>query len=122
PDTNHSWPALLAVRLSAKTETANWAVGNMGISGNRVLGDGAGVSALARFDRDVLGQAGVKWVMLLEGINDIGRMSTPAGEALTADDLIGAYRQLIERAHTHGVKIAGCTLTPYGGAGYSREN
>ncbi len=93
----------------------------MGISGNRVLYDGAGASALARFDRDVLSQSGVKWVMLLEGINDIGRVGTPSPEAPTAEDLIAAYRQFVELAHTHGIKAIGCTVTPYEGAGYSRE-
>jgi len=117
-DTNHMWPAVLAARLSANKATARFGVANMGIGGNRVLRDGAGASALARFDRDVLSQSGVKWVMLLEGINDIGHGNT---EPVTADELIGAFKQLIERAHTHGVKVVGCTLTPYGGAGYSRE-
>jgi len=119
---NHSWPALLAARLAAKKETADIGVGNMGIGGNRVLRDGAGSSALARFDRDVLSQSGVKWVMLLEAINDIGHADTSTGESVEAADLIAGYQQLIERAHTHGLKIIGCTLTPYGGAGYQREH
>jgi lysophospholipase L1-like esterase len=121
PDTDHSWPALLAARLANDKKTNMIGVANMGISGNRMLYDGSGASALARFDRDVLSQSGVKWVMLLEGINDIGRVGTPTPEAPTADDLIAAYRQFIEMAHTHGIKAIGCTLTPYGGAGYSRE-
>jgi lysophospholipase L1-like esterase len=120
-NTNHSWPALLAVRLAHDKRTAAIGVANMGISGNRVLYDGAGASMLARFDRDVLSQSGVKWVMLLEGINDIGRIGTATPEAPTADDLIAAYRQFIEMAHTHGIKVIGCTLTPYEGAGYARE-
>ncbi|HEY2016490.1 MAG TPA: SGNH/GDSL hydrolase family protein [Bryobacteraceae bacterium] len=120
-ETNHSWPALLAARLAAKKETAHIGVSNMGIGGNRVLRDGSGASALARLDRDVFSQAGVKWLMLLEGINDIGReVATPA-EATTADELIAAYKQIIERAHTHGIVVIGCTLTPYGGAGYQRD-
>ena len=118
PDTNHMWPAVLSARLAANKSTSHIAVANMGIGGNRVLRDGTGASALARFDRDVLSLSGVKWVMLLEGINDIGHGNT---EPVTADELIGAFKQLIERAHTHGVKVVGCTLTPYGGAGYSRE-
>jgi len=69
----------------------------------------------------VLSQSGVKWLMLLEGINDIGRVGTNTPEAPSAAELIGAYRQIIERAHTHGVLVIGCTLTPYEGAGYSRE-
>jgi lysophospholipase L1-like esterase len=92
---------------------------NEGISGNRVLSDGAGVSALARFDRDVLAQAGVKWLMILEGINDMNgaaRAATTGAPVITADDLIGAMKQMIERAHTHGIKVIGCTLTPFGNA------
>jgi lysophospholipase L1-like esterase len=63
----------------------------------------------------------VKWVTLMEGINDIGREATTPAEAVTADELIGAYKQFIELAHTHGIQAIGCTLTPYEGAGYSRE-
>jgi lysophospholipase L1-like esterase len=121
-ETNHSWPALLAARLAAKKDTANIGIANMGISGNRVLRDGAGVSAIGRFDRDVLSQSGVKWVMLLEGINDIAREASIPAETVEANDVIGGYKQIIDQAHTHGVKIIGCTLTPYGGAGYQREH
>ena len=121
-ETNHSWPALLAARLAAKKETAHIGVANMGIGGNRVLRDGSGASALARLDRDVLSQAGVRWLMLMEGINDIGREATVPAEAVTADELIAAYKQIIERAHTHGIAVIGCTLTPYEGANYQREN
>jgi lysophospholipase L1-like esterase len=119
PDTDHTWPAFLAARLAARKDTANVGVANMGISGNKVLKDGAGVSAVARFDRDVLSQSGVKWVMLLEGINDIG--TGRPGDPVTVDDLTGAYRQMIEEAHTHGIKVIGCTLTPFLGAPYRRE-
>ncbi len=121
-ETNHSWPALLAARLAGNKATANVGVANMGIGGNRVLRDVSGVSALARFDRDVLSQSGVKWVMLLEGINDIGHGTSTPAEAVTSAELIGAYKQLIERAHTHGIEVVGCTLTPYGGANYFRED
>ena len=123
PETNHAWPALLAARLAARKDTAHFAVANMGIGGNRLLRDGTGVSALARFDRDVLSQSGVKWVVVLEGINDIGRETTVPAEAVTADELIGAYKQIIERARTHGIKVIGATLTPYEDSHYySREN
>jgi lysophospholipase L1-like esterase len=121
PETNHSWPALLAARLGANKATAGFAVANEGIGGNRVLRDGTGASALARFDRDVLSLAGVKWVMLLEAINDIGRIATAPSETPSAEELIAAYKQIVERAHTHGIKVAGCTLTPYEGASYSRD-
>jgi lysophospholipase L1-like esterase len=121
-ETNHSWPALLAARLAANKATANIGVANLGIGGNRVLRDGNGASALARFDRDVLSQPGVKWVTLMEGINDIGRGSMVAGEAVSGDELIGAYKQFIAQAHAHGIEVIGCTLTPYEGAGYARED
>jgi lysophospholipase L1-like esterase len=121
PDTDHSWPALFAARLAKNKRTANIAVANMAIAGNRVLRDQTGVSALARFDRDVLSQAGAKWVVMLEGINDIGRGAMVPPEPVTADELIFGYKQIIERAHTHGIKVIGATLTPYGGAGYSSE-
>ena len=121
-ESDHSWPALLAGRLAAKKETQHIGIANMGIGGNRVLRDGAGVSAVVRFDRDVLSQSGVKWVMLLEGINDIGREASQPAEMVEASDIIGGYKQIIDQAHTHGLKIAGCTLTPYGGAGYQREH
>lgn len=118
-DANRSWPGLLSERLVANPATANLSVLNMGIAGNRILGDGAGVAALARFDRDVLSQPGVKWLMILEGINDMnlaGRGGQTVGPPLTADDLIAGMKQMIERAHTHGIKVIGCTLTPFGGA------
>ncbi len=121
PNADRSWPSRFAVRLADGKGTANLAVVNMGIGGNRLLRDMTGASALARLDRDVLSQAGVKWLILLEGINDIGRGSTQPSEAVTADELIGAYKQIIERARTHGIKVIGCTLTPFEGAAYARE-
>jgi lysophospholipase L1-like esterase len=108
PDTNNRWPDHLARRLPPGV-----AVLNVGIAGNRVLSEGAanvGVNALARFDRDVLTLPGVTHVVVMEGINDI-RNQGPVTFA-TADDLIGAYRQMIERAHARGLKIIGATLTP----------
>jgi lysophospholipase L1-like esterase len=112
-DANRAWPALLAKRLHSSKGTRHVSVVNQGISGNQVLRDGAGLSALARFDRDVLSIAGVRWVILLEGINDINLRGREDGsEAVTSDDLIAGYRQIIERSRTHGIKIAGATLTP----------
>jgi lysophospholipase L1-like esterase len=70
----------------------------------------------------VLGQPGVKWVTLMEGINDIGRGSMVPAEAVTADELIGSYQQFIAQAHAHGIEVIGCTLTPFEGAGYARED
>ena len=124
PDTNHTWPALLAARMLANKNTANLSVVNVGIGGNRLLHDGTGASALARLDHDVLAQPGVKWVIILESINDIGRVGRPTtapADAVTADDLIAGFRQIIDRAHTFGIKVAGCTLPPYEGASSANE-
>ena len=117
---NARWPDELARRLLADKRTADLGVLNEGIGGNRILHDNAGPSALARFDRDVLAQAGVKYVLILEAINDIGHAydTHRAYDVVTADDLIAGYVQLIERAHMHGIKVYLATLTPYGTAGY----
>lgn len=115
PNTNNRWPDQLARRLGA--QHMKMGVLNEGIAGNRVLCDGAGVSALARFDRDVLVQTGATHVIVLESINDIGiGRDNPSPSAA---DLIMAQRQLIDRAHAHGLKIYGATLTPYEGAAYA---
>jgi len=112
-DANMAWPTLLAKRLKENKSTQHVAVVNQGISGNQVLRDGAGISALARLDRDVLTRPGVKWVILLEGINDINIRTRPGGaNPLTADELIGGYRQIIERCHAQGIRVIGATLTP----------
>ena len=111
------WPDRLAERLA----TQHWAVVNAGIGGNRLLRYGLGPSALSRLDRDVLSVPGLKVIILLEGINDIGvGLGTPSSvEPVTADALESADRQIIARAHEHGVRVIGATLTPYQGAGYS---
>lgn len=121
PDTDSSWPSQLAQRLLANKSTANLAVVNEGISGNRLLHDGMGIAALARFDRDVLAQPGVKWLIVMLGINDIGFGMLASSEAVTADDVIAAHKQLIDRAHLHGIRVMGATLTPFAGALYYSE-
>ncbi len=100
---------------------SNWAVVNAGISGNRLLRYGAGPTALARLDRDVLSVPGVKAVILLEAINDIGRGFAPTGarEAVSLESLEAADKQIIARAHEHGIRVIGATLTPYQGAAYA---
>jgi lysophospholipase L1-like esterase len=120
PNLNHRYPDVLAARLQANPSTAGWAVLNAGIGGNSVLHDApfTGPSALERFDRDVIAHAGVRYVILLEGINDIDRVSIAKqpSDVISADDLISAYRQLIVRAHLHSIKVIGATLTPFGGS------
>lgn len=119
-DTNSRWPDVLARRLQADKSTAGLGVINEGIGGNRVLTDGAGPSALARFNRDVLSQAGVKYLIIMESINDIGNATSPIApkDPVTAGGLITGLQQLVERAHMHGIKVFGATLTPYVGAKY----
>ena len=111
-DANRRWPDVLARRVVAAGEP--FGVLNQGINGNKVLNSLLGDSALVRFDRDVLGQAGVRYVVLLAGINDIG-LGHPD---VTADEVIAGYRQLIDRAHAAGLRIFGGTLTPAAGNPY----
>jgi GDSL-like Lipase/Acylhydrolase family len=108
-DANHRWPDILAERLRARRGGKPIGVLDAGIGGNRVLFDPTnvrfGVNALARFDRDVLAQPGVKYVIVLEGINDLGHpgSSAPLSETVSADDIIAGLKQMIERAHEHGL-------------------
>jgi lysophospholipase L1-like esterase len=130
------WPDILAKRLDTD-RIPHMAVINEGIAGNRILHDGAGVSALARFDRDVLAQPGITHLMILEGINDIGwpLLKSPssngadahpeypfAQDHVGAEDLIAGLQQMIARAHEHGIKVIGATILPFGGTNvYSEE-
>lgn len=109
---DHRWPDFLAERLAGK----DVAVINAGISGARLLSDGMGENALARFERDVLAQPGVKSVIVLMGINDIGWPGVPLApnkEPVTAEQMVTVYRQLIAQAHTRNVRVIGATLTPF---------
>lgn len=114
------WPDVLAERLQADPKTRGLSVINAGIGGNRLLKDGSGVSGLARLDRDVLSQPGVKTLIVLIGVNDIGMLSregpvTPEGRQAVVDGLIAGYRQVIERAHGLGIRVVGATILPFGG-------
>ncbi|HEV7432400.1 MAG TPA: SGNH/GDSL hydrolase family protein, partial [Steroidobacteraceae bacterium] len=133
PNTNRRWPDVLARRLNKRN--AAWGVANQGISGNRILEDGAGQSALARLDRDVLSLPGVAYLIVFEGVNDLGlafgKFSLPPGPANTpppvfvpsahkptAPAMIAGYRQIIARAHARGIKVYGATIAPFEGAMY----
>ena len=130
------WPDLLADRLAKVARGPSLSVVNEGIGGNRILHDGAGVSALARLDRDVLAQPGVANLIVLESINDIGwphmkpRLQNGtvlkdlpfAHQVVSAEDLIVGLRQISDRAHQHGIRVFGATLTPYEGADYYSED
>jgi lysophospholipase L1-like esterase len=136
-DADRSWPNDLARRLAARAVGPEISVVNEGIIGNRLLANGFGfsifgLSGLARFDRDALGVAGVTHIVLMEGLNDLGFPGAKMGQDLapnseirSAEELIGAYRQIVARAHLRGVKVIGATLTPFEGAQiqgyYSKE-
>ena len=121
PNANVRWPDVLAARLKQEKGLENVSVLNEGIGGNRVLNDQAGPSLLARLDRDVLAQNYVKYVIVLESINDIGRLARLMApeDDVNAPMLEQGLKQLADAAHQHGIKAIGATLTPYGGAGYS---
>jgi lysophospholipase L1-like esterase len=128
---NNRWPDQLARRMLSQSPSLKMGVLNAAIAGNRVLGEasvpagfdpravGAGINALARFELDALSQPGVTHVVVMEGINDIG--NARQNPTPTAQDLIAGYKQLIDRAHTRGLKIYGATLTPFYGAAYYTE-
>ncbi len=111
-DGNGRWTDHLARRLHEGKGTARVGVLNQGLGGNRLLNDGLGPNAVARLDRDVLAQPGVRWLIVLEGINDLGTRSATAGE------VIGAYEQIIRRAHARGIKVYGATILPCEGSFY----
>lgn len=118
---NNRWPDLLAQRLKQALPHRRLGVLNHGVGGGRILLDGLGPNALARFDRDVLAQTGVRYLIVFEGINDIGTFDPGGTQARAAHealvrDLTGAFAQIIERAHAAGIKVYGATLTPFGGA------
>jgi lysophospholipase L1-like esterase len=124
-DGNDRWTDFLARRLQDNPTTRHLSVLNHGIGGNRLLNDGLGPNALARFDRDVLAQPGVRYLIVLEGVNDLGRATreepSAEGDAALVRRIIGAYEQIIVRAHAHGVRVIGATIMPYAGTSVYRS-
>jgi len=120
---NDRWTDVLAERLQGSAATNQIGVLNEGIGGNHLLVDGLGPNALARLNRDVLAQTGVRYVIVLEGVNDLGGL-TRLGEVPTADHkalvarILSAYQQIILRTHAHGIEVIGATITPYAGSDY----
>jgi lysophospholipase L1-like esterase len=117
PESNNRWPDHLARRLIEQSGNHRMGVLNESISGNRLLHDGIGPNGLARFDRDVLSQAGARYAIVLLGNNDLilGDLLFPS-EAVTADEIIQGHRQLIQRARARGMPIYAGTLTPFQGS------
>jgi lysophospholipase L1-like esterase len=120
---NDRWTDVLAARLQHSPLTHNIGVSNQGIGGNHLLTDGLGPNVLARFDRDVLAPAGVHWLIVFEGVNDLGGLArlaeVPAAQhAALVQHVLAAYAQIIARAHAHGLRVIGATITPYTGSNY----
>jgi lysophospholipase L1-like esterase len=120
---NDRWTDVLAQRLQSAPKTCNIGVSNQGIGGNHLLTDGLGPNALARFDRDVLAPSGVRWVIVFEGVNDLGGLArngeVPAGDhADLVRRVLSAYQQIVTRGHAHGLRMYGATITPYAGSSY----
>jgi lysophospholipase L1-like esterase len=115
-DGNDRWPDDFAARLNANSPTASLSVVNMGIGGNGIFG-GLGPAAVNRFDRDVLNQSGARWLIVFEGVNDIGGASDAGSPALTTN-LITAYTTFASKAHARNMRAYGATITPFGGNGY----
>jgi lysophospholipase L1-like esterase len=136
-DADRNWPGDLIRRLGKTSEASKIAVVNEGIIGNRLLSDGVGINfginALARFDQDILALPGVTHIVLFEGLNDLcfpgaklnGQYLADPADVRTPQDVIAAYRQLISRAHAHGIKLIAATISPFEGViipGYSSES
>ena len=122
-DANDRWTDVLAERLQSNPKTSRIGIVNKGIGGNHLLTDGLGPNALARFDRDVLAPAAVRSVVVFEGVNDLGGLArnrevSPAEHAARVARVEAAYAQMIARAHAHGLRVFGATITPYIGSDY----
>lgn len=118
---NDRWTDRLAERLQASPKTAHLGVINAGMGGNRLLNEGLGPSGLARLDRDVLAQPGVRFLIVLIGTNDLGTAKAAGAEGkpgTSAVDLIGGYEQVVKRAHARGLRVYGGTLPPFEGSAY----
>jgi len=120
---HNRWTDVLARRLQANRKTKNLSVLNHGIGGNHLLTDGLGPNALARVDRDILAQTGVRYLIVLEGVNDLGKLSREGEKPQAEHDflvqqMIAAYEQIILRAHAHGIKVFGATILPFVGSDY----
>jgi len=123
PERNTRWTDVLAQRLRGTTAKRAIGVVNAGIGGNRVLLDGLGPNLLARFDRDVIARSGVRWAIVLEGINDLGVLTreapaTPAQHAAIVAQITAGFAQVVARAHANGIKVIGGTVMPFGGNTY----
>jgi lysophospholipase L1-like esterase len=120
-DKNNRWPDNLARRLQQDDRTRYVGVLNAGIGGNAVLRGGLGPTAIDRFERDVLNQRGARWVIVSEGVNDLGG-AKPDSAMAVATQLIDAYRRFVVRAHERGMRVYGATMLPFGGSFYDASD
>jgi len=120
---NDRWTDVLARRLETQSSSHWWSVLNQGIGGNHLLTDGLGPNALSRIDHDIVAQPGVRYLIVFEGINDIGGLARNGEASRTEHDalvrrIIAAYEQIIVRAHTAGIAVVGATILPFVGSNY----
>ena len=115
------WPDIFSEALLKDSSTQQIGVLNLGIGGNCVLTGGLGPTGVNRYDRDILNQSGVRWVIIFEGVNDIGRVNSAAAATTTANNLIAAYQQMIDKTHAKNIRIYGGTITPFNGNGYHNQ-
>jgi lysophospholipase L1-like esterase len=122
-NTDTRWPDYLAARLQASPATRSVGVLNLGIGGNRILEDGLGPNAIARFDRDVLARSAVKYLIILEGVNDLGVLTrdaaaSPEAHRVLVQRMLSAYAQIVARARDRGIRVIAGTIMPYGASDY----
>jgi len=115
------WPDIFSLSLLQDSSTQTVGVLNQGIGGNCVLAGGLGPTGVSRFDRDILGQSGVRWAIVLEGVNDIGGVTSSGAATTVSTNLINAYTQMIARAHAVNIRIYGATILPFKGNGYYNQ-
>lgn len=115
------WPDILSERLLSNPETINVGVLNMGIGGNCVLKECLGASAIDRFERDVLSQHNVRWLIILEGVNDLGQAPDRTSAAKVSKEIIEAYQGMINKAHAHNIKVYGATILPFNKSFYYKD-
>jgi lysophospholipase L1-like esterase len=115
------WPDVLSEALLRDSSTREVGVINAGIGGNCVLAGGLGPTGVSRFDRDILGQQGLRWIVVFEGVNDIGGVKTANAATTTAANLIAAYQQFVTKARARNIRIYGATIMPFNGNGYFNQ-
>lgn len=126
-DGSGRWTDVLATRMQASPQWREWGVVNLGIAGGRVAKEGTGPAAIARLDRDVLSRPNIRTIIVFEGVNDLGKLVreepvTPATRAAVVRAIIDGYRQIIQRAHDHGLRVVGATITPFTGNTHYRND